>query len=177
MIDAHRVTLAAEDDFDGWRDAARDLAEAGVPPQAVVWRVDGSEGDLFAAEAPQPTGASFPVPRPYIDLAKSVVCHTDPERFALLYAMLWELRSNRHALEDRADPLVDRMGADPQFGCDFLAAVVAVHQQQAFNLAFGKPSDRRIAAWLFNAIRHHQVHQHSFRAWNMCWTETPRRFL
>ena len=37
MIDAHRVTLAAEDDFDGWRDAARDLAEAGVPPEAVVW--------------------------------------------------------------------------------------------------------------------------------------------
>jgi len=24
MIDAHRVTLASEDDFDGWRDAARD---------------------------------------------------------------------------------------------------------------------------------------------------------
>ena len=109
MIDAHRVTLAAEDDFDGWRDAARDLAEAGVPPQAVVWRVDGSEGDLFAAEAPQPTGASFPVPRPFIDLAKSVVCHSDAERFALLYAMLWKLRSNRHAMEDRADPLVDRL--------------------------------------------------------------------
>ena len=109
MIDAHRVTLAAEDDFDGWRDAARDLAEAGVPPQAVVWRVEGSEDDLFAAEAPQPAGASFPVPRPFIGLAKSVVCHSDAERFALLYAMLWKLRSNRHALEDRADPLVDRL--------------------------------------------------------------------
>ena len=109
MIDAHRVTLAAEDDFDGWRDAARGLAEVGVPPQAVVWRVDGSEDDLFAAEAPQSTGASFPVPRPFIDLAKSVVCHSDAERFALLYAMLWKLRSNRHALEDRADPLVDRL--------------------------------------------------------------------
>jgi uracil-DNA glycosylase len=109
MIDAHRVTLAAEDDFDGWRDAARDLAEAGVPPQAVVWRVVGSEDDLFAAEAPQPTGASFPVPRPFIDLARSVACHSDAERFALLYAMLWKLRSNRHAMEDRADPLVDRL--------------------------------------------------------------------
>lgn len=109
MIDAHRVTLASEDDFDGWRDAARDLAEAGVPPDAIVWRVDGSEDDLFATEARQPTGASFPVPRPFIDLAKSVVCHTDPERFSLLYAMLWKLRSNRHAMEDRADPLVDRL--------------------------------------------------------------------
>jgi DNA polymerase len=49
MIDAHRVTLASEDDFEGWRDAARDLAEAGVPPEAIVWRVDGT-GDLFATE-------------------------------------------------------------------------------------------------------------------------------
>jgi len=109
MIAAHRVTLSAEDDFDGWRDAARDLAEAGVPPHAVVWRVDGSEDDLFAAEAPQPTAASFPVRRTFVELAKSVVCHSDAERFALLYAMLWKLRSNRHAMEDRADPLVDRL--------------------------------------------------------------------
>jgi DNA polymerase len=109
MIEAHRVTLASEDDFDGWRDAARDLAEAGVPPEAVVWRVDGSEDDLFATDAPQATGASFPVPRTFIDLAKSVICHLDPERFALLYAMLWRLRSDRHAIEDRADALVDRL--------------------------------------------------------------------
>jgi len=41
MIDAHRVTLAAPDDFDGWRERARDLAEAGVSASAVVWRVEG----------------------------------------------------------------------------------------------------------------------------------------
>ncbi|HEX7743616.1 MAG TPA: UdgX family uracil-DNA binding protein, partial [Sphingobium sp.] len=73
------------------------------------WRVEGSEDDLFATEAPQPKGATFPVPRPFVDLARSVVCHSDPERFALFYAMLWKLRSNRHAMEDRADPLVDRL--------------------------------------------------------------------
>jgi hypothetical protein len=80
-------------------------------------------------------------------------------------------------VEGPADPLVDGVGADPQFGCDFLAAVMAVHQQQALDLAISKPShwrDRIIFAWLFDAIRHHQVHQDSFRAWNMCWTETPR---
>ena len=109
MIDAHRATLASEDDFDGWRDAARDLAEAGVPPQAVVWRVDGAGADLFSTEVPQERGARFPVPRAFIELAQSVVCHSDAERFALLYAMLWKLRSNRHAIEDRADPLVDRL--------------------------------------------------------------------
>ena len=109
MIDAHRVNLESEDDFEGWRDTARDLADAGVPPHAVIWRVEGAEADLFATDVQQPKGASFAVPRTFIDLAKSVVCHSDPERFALLYAMLWKLRSQRGAMEDRADPLLDRL--------------------------------------------------------------------
>jgi len=110
MIDAFRVTLAAEDDFDGWRDAARGLAEAGVPAQAIVWQVRGREPDLFAAGLPPPApGSSFAVPRAFIDLAKAAICNRDPERFALLYALLLKLRSNRHAMDDRADPLLDRL--------------------------------------------------------------------
>ena len=109
MIDAHRVTLTAEDDFEGWRDAARDLAEAGVPPEAIVWSVEGATDELFGGEVPQPRGASFAVPRGFVDLARDVICHSDRERFALLYALLWRLRTNRHAMEDRADPLVDRL--------------------------------------------------------------------
>ena len=46
MIDAHRVTLASEDDLEGWRDAARDLAEAGVPPEA-VWLTGEESGAGF----------------------------------------------------------------------------------------------------------------------------------
>lgn len=115
MIDAHRVVLADEDDFDGWREAARGLAEARVPPEAVTWEVEGGEPDLFgagdAAAAPPPAGASFAVPREFVSLAKTVVCHRDPERFALLYAMLVKLRDRKRALEDRADPLVDRLRA------------------------------------------------------------------
>jgi len=109
MIDAHRVTLATPDDFEGWRDAARDLAEAGVPASAVVWQVEGGDADLFASGSVQPQAASFPVPRAFVDLAKAVVCHSDPERFALLYAMLLRLKTNRHALDDNADRLVRRL--------------------------------------------------------------------
>jgi len=109
MIDAQRVTLSAPDDFEGWRDAARDLAEAGVPARAVVWQVEGGEPDLFGSEAQQPAAASFPVPRAFVDVAKDVVCHSDPERFALLYAMLLRLKTERHALDDEADPLVRRI--------------------------------------------------------------------
>jgi DNA polymerase len=109
MIDAHRVTLSASDDFDGWRDAARDLVEAGVPASAVVWQVEGDAPDLFGSDVRQPAAASFPVPRAFVDLARNVVCHSDPERFALLYAMLLRLKASRHALDDEADPLVRRL--------------------------------------------------------------------
>ena len=110
MIDAHRVTLAAEEDFEGWRDAARGLAEAGVPPPAIVWDVAGGAVDLFGGPAtPAPAGPSFAVPRAFVDMARRAICHSDPERFALLYAMLCKLRRNRHAMEDRADPLLDRL--------------------------------------------------------------------
>jgi probable DNA metabolism protein len=126
MIDAHRALLGAEDDFDGWREAARDLIEAGVPPQAVVWQVAGGQSDLFATDIEHAAGASFAVPRAFISLAKAAICHSDSERFALLYAMLWKLRSNPRAMEDRADPLVDRL--------ETLAKAVRrdVHKMHAF---------------------------------------------
>ena len=109
MIDAHRVTLNAPDDFESWRDAARNLAEAGVPEWAVLWQVEGEAGDLFGSEAPQAVAPSFPVPRTFVELARDVVCHSDPERFALLYAMLLRLKSDRQALDNEADPLVRRL--------------------------------------------------------------------
>ncbi|MFN3388574.1 MAG: UdgX family uracil-DNA binding protein [Allosphingosinicella sp.] len=111
-----QVTLAAEDDFDGWRDAARALAAAGVAPEAVSWQVGGGAGDLFAAPAPAadpgpaaPPAAPFPVPRAFVTLAQSAILHEDPERFALLYTLLCRLRADPRAIEDAADPLVRRL--------------------------------------------------------------------
>ena len=126
MIDAHRARLAAPDDFDGWRDAARGLAEAGVPAEAVVWQVEGGDRDLFGTDMPQPAATAFPIPRRFVDLAQDVVCHSDPERFSLLYAMLLRLKVNRDALDDEADPLVRRV--------NILAKAVRrdVHKMHAF---------------------------------------------
>jgi DNA polymerase len=126
VTDLHRVTLASPDDFEGWRDAARELADAGVPPQSVVWTVEGHAADLFGSEREPRPAASFAVPRTFVDLARSVVCHSDPERFALLYAMLLRLRTDRRALEDAADPLVRRL--------DRLAKEVRrdIHKMHAF---------------------------------------------
>lgn len=109
-LERFAVQLAAPDDFDGWRDAARGLAEAGVAPQSINWQVEGADGELFAVgAAPPQAGASFAVPREFITMAKAAICHSDPERFALLYRLLLRIRDNRRAMEDRADPLVDRL--------------------------------------------------------------------
>ncbi|HEX8667169.1 MAG TPA: UdgX family uracil-DNA binding protein [Allosphingosinicella sp.] len=104
------VTLAEEDDFDGWRAAARPLAAAGVPGSEILWRVGDSSGGLFGDEAaPVPEGHPFSVPRAFLDLTRDAVCHSDPERFSLLYALLLKLRTTPGAMEDAADPLVRRV--------------------------------------------------------------------
>jgi DNA polymerase len=109
---SHKIVLDQPDDFEGWRDAAREMIGAGVPPASIVWQVAGDDGELFGSEDTPATSDAgppmFSVPQPFIDLAKAVVCHSDPQRFALLYAVLWKLKGNRGALEDRADPMVDR---------------------------------------------------------------------
>ncbi|HWT13216.1 MAG TPA: UdgX family uracil-DNA binding protein [Allosphingosinicella sp.] len=106
------ATLAAEDDFEGWRSAARALAAAGAPPEETDWRVGDGPAGLFAAEPAPAAGApAFGVPRAFLTLAETVVCHSDPERFALLYALLVRLRDRAGALDDAADPLVRRLEA------------------------------------------------------------------
>ena len=104
------VTLAHARDFDGWRAAARALALARVRPEEVEWTVGG---DLFAAPAeapPAPQGSAFSVPRAFLTLAETAIRHDDPERFALLYALLVRLRDRPGAL-DETNPLVQRLEA------------------------------------------------------------------
>ncbi len=107
------VCLAAPDDFDGWRAAARALVADGAAPENVVWTVAGTGGDLLgvASDAPASGAARpfFTVPRAFIDMARRVICNADPERFALLHAALARLRDQPKLLDDAADPLVRRL--------------------------------------------------------------------
>ncbi|HZU50272.1 MAG TPA: UdgX family uracil-DNA binding protein [Sphingomicrobium sp.] len=109
MVDTYRVTLNEPDDFEGWREAARGLAEAGVPADAIVWQVAGGETDLFGSDAERIPARGFAVPRRFVELARRVVCHSDEGRFALLYSMILRLKTARDSLGDEADPLVRRL--------------------------------------------------------------------
>jgi uracil-DNA glycosylase len=144
------VILSEPDDFDAWRTAARALVSEGCAPDKMLWQ-EGAATDLFAQNAPLPeTVATLFVPRAFIELAHSAICHRDPERFALLYTLLWRLQRQRALIDDHADPLVRRV--------EELAKAVRrdIHKMRAFvrfrEIATPSPADSdhtesRYVAW------------------------------
>ncbi|MBU1360357.1 MAG: UdgX family uracil-DNA binding protein [Gammaproteobacteria bacterium] len=131
------VTLDGDTDWPGFRREARALLARGTPPDAVEWHTQASAaGDLFAsagadvdavsdepgetpattptlpvpATASKPsTSSSLSVPPAFIQLCETVVLHSDPGRFGLLYRLLWRLQ---HEPGLRHDPLdADRVQA------------------------------------------------------------------
>jgi uracil-DNA glycosylase len=89
-----RVVLANETDWEGWRKATRSLVLAGVAPEDVRWSVRShdEEGDPLQEE----TG-SFGVPRALVSLASLAIQARDPERFNLLYRLVWRANAGEKA--------------------------------------------------------------------------------
>ncbi|MCK1516743.1 UdgX family uracil-DNA binding protein [Bradyrhizobium sp. 190] len=107
------ITLDSETDFDGWRKAARALALNDVKPSNVTWRVAGDAPELFEPTAAplEPPPGTFNVPAKFVELAEIAILHRNPERFALLYRLLWRLRSNHDLLDIATDPDVAEVAA------------------------------------------------------------------
>lgn len=109
----HHIILARETDFEGWRNAARRLVLNNVSPAAVTWKVAGDAPELFEPTAPpeEPAQGGFTVPAKFVELAKAAVLHRNRERFALLYRLLWRLRTQHELLSVATDPDVAEMTA------------------------------------------------------------------
>ena len=107
VLGLKRVILATQTDFDGWRAAARAAVLADVAPDRIVWTVAGDGDDLFGddeiADLPPVDRPQFNVSKSFVALAKEITVHSDPERFALLYRLLWRLRTIPHLLDDASD--------------------------------------------------------------------------
>ena len=93
-----------------WRTHARGLLASATPPHEVTWSLGETPDDLFA-DTPHiapPTG-KLTVPKAFLSLANTVLWHSDPQRFARLYALLWRLRDAPGLMSDRADPALSKL--------------------------------------------------------------------
>jgi uracil-DNA glycosylase len=106
---SHAVILAGPEDGEAWFLAAARLAAANIPPEAVEWSTGAETVSLFATTpSPLPAVAPIAIPEGFRDLARLALCHSDSERFALLYRLLWRMQKTPGLLGHRADGDVSR---------------------------------------------------------------------
>ena len=101
---SYAVILPERGTFDAWRQAARIAISHRILPDQIDWN---SGGGLFAVAAlPEDLGAhQTRVPETFIKLAGSVMWHSAPDRFALLYQALWRIDPRNGTPMSQADPL------------------------------------------------------------------------
>jgi DNA polymerase len=105
-----------EPSFPSWRQAARSLLMEGVEPRGVEWReVEDDQPSLGLAMEAEAPGESHPSPglrvsRRFVELAEAAACHADPQRWALLYRLLWrQTHGEPRLMEVASDPDVHRL--------------------------------------------------------------------
>lgn len=153
--------LASETDLAGFREEVRMLLAHQVPPEAVQWHTATAQNsDLFAnpesAADSRPQGvakaASAIVPASFLRLCEVVVLHHDPQRFSLLYRLLWRLV---HEPGLRGDPI----DADMLHAHQMAQAVRReIHKMKAFlrfRVVYDSEPDGLHVAWFEPA--HHIV--------------------
>jgi probable DNA metabolism protein len=104
--------LLGETDLAGFREEARNLLARQVPPESVQWQLEPpAESARFETpDTPQasrprnmPKAATALVPASFLRLCESVALHRDPDRFALLYRLLWRLVHEPNLRNDALD--------------------------------------------------------------------------
>lgn len=105
-----RVVLRARGDFGEWREAARSLLAQGVEPRDIDWLSEDAVGqELFPPmSGPKSLVRPVSVPKDFLPLAESLICHSDSARFDLAYRLLWRLQDEKNLLLIKSDPDVAR---------------------------------------------------------------------
>jgi uracil-DNA glycosylase len=100
-----RIVLESETDWEGWRTAARALVLAGVEPDEVRWSVRAHADERHTL--PEGSG-SFGVSRSLVTLASLAIQARDPDRFGLLYRLVWRTNAGERVLQTTTDPELRR---------------------------------------------------------------------
>jgi DNA polymerase len=101
------VSIRFQPNWEGFRFAARAALGRNLKPEQVWW-VEDPDAELAAP----PSSNRFTVPREYLGLAKFVACHRAPDRWSLLYEIIWRLNHQEpYLLSLSGDPAVSRLRA------------------------------------------------------------------
>jgi probable DNA metabolism protein len=100
-------------DFASWQVLARHHLSQRTEPSRIWWQpaeaCAAAGADLKAGPSPGPgsAGSEASVPRDFVEKARAAACHRNPDRWDLLYRMLWRLtQGERHLLQLHGDPQV-----------------------------------------------------------------------
>jgi DNA polymerase len=172
------IALRADDDAEGWRRAARRLLAEGCRPERVRFTVADRPGLFDAGAEPIETAPPpLSLPRPAVELVNLAIDHSDPDRFDLLYRLLYRASRERSLIDNPTDTDV--------FDARRLAKSVRrdIHKMHAF-VRFRRleddPSREEYVAWF--EPDHHIVETVApffvRRFCNLRWSiVTPRRSL
>ena len=116
----HTILLPHDgSDFDHWRQVVRALWAQQIPPQAMDWLTEAHQQhspDLFASTpaitsaadiaqwpAWQPPPCALTVSRSWLQQAEQALLNAAPERFAVLYRLLWRMQTTAGLRHDVLD--------------------------------------------------------------------------
>lgn len=98
-------------DFTAWQTAARATLCNNIPPESCEWIPDTSSTETSACSSVSPLQRSkHKVPRELIPLLRAASCHSNDDRWSLMYSVLWRISADEpHLLQLRSDPQVARL--------------------------------------------------------------------
>lgn len=110
------IVIQSVPGFAEWRQAARECLSNEIPPGEVLWRTGTStQHDLLAddvalsdvypaVQAKNANPEPRTVPGEFLQNAEAAACHSQPQRYDLLYRLLWRIcHENRHLLKLKTD--------------------------------------------------------------------------
>ena len=129
-----QVALATETDWAGWRKATRAFVLAGIPPEEITWTAGGP------ASALPETAGGFNLPRALVALAGLAIQAREPERFGLLYSLVWRVHAGEMAMDHPDDP-------DLRLARRYALAVRAEAHRMRTHIRFLMASDESPLGW------------------------------
>ena len=101
----HLVPVRFKPNWTDFRDAARTALAQGRAPKHIWW-VEDNEAEPSMSDST----SRFRTSREYLSLAKFVACHRAPDRWSLLYEVIWRLNHGEpYLLSLSGDPLVAKL--------------------------------------------------------------------